>query len=65
MRAARAFTQVFYGSLSVVGNVGEAFRAAREHVIGEFEPQGDLSGGGAVLYGDAATGERRDLAKAS
>jgi hypothetical protein len=34
-------------------------------VAGEFEPSGDLGGSGAILYGDAATGKRRDLATAS
>lgn len=65
MRAAPVFTGVFYSSLFRVANVGEAFRSARQKVIGDFEPLGDLSGGGAVLYGDAATGRRRDLAMAS
>ncbi|HEY8207383.1 MAG TPA: CHAT domain-containing protein [Myxococcaceae bacterium] len=61
MRAARAFAGMFYGSLLRAGSVGEAFRRAREAVITGFEPAGDLSGSGAVLFGDAATGQRRDL----
>ena len=64
MRAARVFAGTFYGQMRNTGNVGEAFRRAREEVVAEFEPGGDLSGVGAVLFGDAATGQRRDLALA-
>lgn len=64
MRAATEFACTFYDQLMATGTVGEAFRSARTHTVSTFADSGDLSGSGAILYGDAATGERRNLAAA-
>jgi len=58
------FTKVFYRTLFERENVGLAFLAARKDVVRELEVAGDLAGFGAVLYGDAASKHRRDLAMA-
>jgi hypothetical protein len=42
-------------------NVGEAFQFARVEALRELEERGDLTGYGAILYGDAGTKERRDV----
>ena len=44
-------------------NVGIAYIKAQKYVIRELGEVGDLTGFSAVLYGDAASGHRRDLAK--
>ncbi len=61
---ASLFTKTFYGSLFELENVGLAFRKARRYVVEELGEVGDLSGYSAILFGDAASGHRRDLYKA-
>jgi hypothetical protein len=65
MRSATAFVSSFYGGILQLGSIGEAFRHARSEVLAEFGPSADLGGHGALLYGDAGTGQRRDLQSAS
>ena len=54
----------FYRALFDRVNVGAAFHQARVAAVQELYEQGDLSGYSAVLFGDAASAERRDLAMA-
>lgn len=58
------FAGTFYEALFWRENVGLAFREARRRVIDELQEVGDLTGYGAILYGDAASKHRRDLAMA-
>jgi hypothetical protein len=46
-------------------NVGLAFQEARKRTVWDLAQAGDLSGFSAVLFGDAASGKRRDLATAA
>lgn len=58
---AALFTGTFYKALFGLENVGLAFQVARQtatHSLGAF---GDLTGHGAILYGDAASKHRRDV----
>jgi CHAT domain-containing protein len=55
------FAGEFYRSLFMRENVGLAFLDARMRTASELEEVGDLAGHGAVLFGDAASGHRRDL----
>jgi hypothetical protein len=59
------FSKVFYKTLFQRENVGVAFLEARRRVIRELQDVGDLTGYSAVLYGDAASKHRRDLAMAA
>jgi CHAT domain-containing protein len=62
---ASIFAPTFYESLFVRENVGLAFLMARRRAIGELAEVGDLAGYSAILYGDAASKHRRDLAMAA
>ena len=59
------FARAFYEYLFRRENVGLAFLEARKHVSRELSDVGDLTGLGAILYGDAASKHRRDLAMAA
>jgi hypothetical protein len=61
---ASLFARAFYKTLFERENVGIAFLEARKYVIRELGEYVDLTGVSAVLYGDAASEHRRDLAKA-
>lgn len=61
---ASLFAKAFYKTLFERENVGIAFLEARKYVVRELGEVGDLTGFSAVLYGDAASAHRRDLAKA-
>jgi hypothetical protein len=56
--------RTFYEALFTLENVGLAFLEARRHVWSELEEVGDLAAYGAILFGDAASQHRRDLAMA-
>ena len=58
------FTKMFYRALFERENVGIAFLEARKYVIRELGDVGDLTGYSAILFGDAASAHRRDLAMA-
>jgi CHAT domain-containing protein len=62
---ARLFAETFYRALFERENVGIAFLAAREETTRSLGENGDLTGHSAVLFGDAASSHRRDLATAS
>ncbi len=59
---ASLFTKAFYSSLFERENVGLAFLEARRYVARELGEVGDLTGYSAILFGDAASEHRRDLA---
>lgn len=59
------FATVFYRSLFECLNVGQAFRDARRWVVSELGEVSDLTGYSAILFGDAASKERRDLMTAA
>jgi hypothetical protein len=59
------FTETFYPALFGMENLGLAFLEARKRTVGDLAQGGDLSGYSAVLFGDAASGKRRDLATAA
>jgi hypothetical protein len=61
---ASLFTKAFYRNLFQCENVGIAFLEARRYVARELGEVGDLTGYSAVLFGDAASKHRRDLAMA-
>ncbi|MDH3398557.1 MAG: CHAT domain-containing protein [Acidimicrobiia bacterium] len=61
---AARFAEVFYESLFMLENVGLACREARRVCIDQLGDTGDLTGYSAVLFGDAASDHRRDLAMA-
>ncbi|MGQ0568611.1 MAG: CHAT domain-containing protein, partial [Armatimonadota bacterium] len=61
---ASLFARVFYETLFLRENVGLAFLEARNVAIRELGGAGDLTGYSAVLFGDAASSHRRDLAMA-
>ena len=61
---ATLFTRAFYNTLFERENVGIAFLEARKYVLRELGEVGDLTGYSAALFGDAASGHRRDLAMA-
>jgi hypothetical protein len=56
------FTRTFYQHVFLREDVGPAFLVARQRAIWELGEAGDLTGYDAVLYGDAASKHRRDLA---
>jgi CHAT domain-containing protein len=56
------FARQFYETLFDQENVGLAFLAARRAVTMQLGWAGDLAGLSAVLYGDAASEHRRDIA---
>ncbi|MGC9350012.1 MAG: CHAT domain-containing protein [Anaerolineae bacterium] len=58
------FAETFYRALFWRENVGLAFLEARRRVTEELFDAGDLTGYSAILYGDAASKHRRDLAMA-
>lgn len=59
------FTRAYYENLFVRENVGLAFLEARRYAVAELEEMADLTGYGAILFGDAASKHRRDLAMAA
>ena len=61
---AARFTGTFYDELFRRENVGLAFQEARRSAIRQLAAFGDLTGYSAVLFGDAASKHRRDLASA-
>jgi CHAT domain-containing protein len=61
---ASLFTKAFYRTLFERENVGLAFLEARQYVARQLDEVGDLTGYSAVLFGDAASKHRRDLATA-
>jgi CHAT domain-containing protein len=61
---ASLLTKAFYRALFERENVGIAFLEARKHVVRELGQVADLTGYSAVLFGDAASKHRRDLAMA-
>lgn len=63
--AAADFSNAFYATLLQQRNVGTAVQAAREDALRRFDSHGDLTGLGAVFFGDAGTAQRRDLATAA
>jgi hypothetical protein len=64
-QGAAAFAQTFYQELFRRENVGLAFLEARRRVHRELHPRGDLTAYSAILFGDAASQHRRDLATAA
>jgi hypothetical protein len=58
------FSKTFYRGLFERENVGLAFLEARRRVQSELWDVGDLTGYSAILYGDAASQHRRDIAMA-
>lgn len=63
--SAAEFSEAFYASLLRHRNVGQAIQEARERALGRWREAGDLTGLGAVFFGDAGTAQRRDLATAA
>lgn len=63
--SAAEFSETFYTTLLRERNVGRAVQEARQRAIDRFAGQCDLTGLGAVFFGDAGTAQRRDLATAS
>ncbi len=61
---ASIFASTFYHTLFQRENVGLAFLEARQRAIRELGEVGDLTGYSAILYGDAGSKHRRDLAMA-
>ncbi|MFX1411945.1 MAG: CHAT domain-containing protein, partial [Promethearchaeota archaeon] len=59
------FARTFYQHLFLRENVGLAFLEARQRAILDLGEVGDLTGYSAILYGDAASQHRRDLAMAA
>ena len=55
------FCEMFYNNLFERENVGLAFQEARRRTLWELEETGDLTGNSAILFGDAASSDRRDL----
>jgi hypothetical protein len=62
--AAAEFSENFYSTLLSARNVGTAVQTARERALSRFGSDVDLTGLGAVFFGDSGTAERRDLATA-
>lgn len=62
---AAQFTASFYRTLFERENVGIAFQQARRAALAALEAEGDLAAHSAILYGDAASSHRRDLAMAA
>jgi hypothetical protein len=62
---ANLFAGTFYRKLVQWENVGIAFLEARTAAVRDLEDDGDLTGYSAVLFGDAASSHRRDLATAA
>ncbi len=55
------FARTFSSALIESEKVGEAFQVARVEALRELGERGDLTGYGAILYGDAGPEERRDV----
>ena len=62
---AAQFTATFYHALFQRENVGLAFQAARHAAVRALDGDGDLTTYSAILYGDAASSHRRDIAMAA
>lgn len=58
-------TDTFYRALFELQNVGAAAQAARVRAGRSLDPAADATGLGFLLYGDAASAHRRDLATAA
>lgn len=63
--AAAAFSVDFYGTLLRDRNVGQAILEARVNALARWSDGAELTGLGAVFFGDAGTAQRRDLATAA
>jgi CHAT domain len=63
--SAAEFSETFYTTLLRERNVGRAVQDSRQRAIDRFAGECDLTGLGAVFFGDAGTAQRRDLATAS
>lgn len=63
--SAAEFNDVFYATLLQRRNVGQAIQEARETALTRWGDAGELTGLGAVFFGDAGTAQRRDLATAA
>jgi len=63
--SAAEFIETFYSTLLRERNVGRAVQEARQRAIDRFAGECDLTGLGAVFFGDVGTAQRRDLATAS
>jgi hypothetical protein len=59
------FSETFYPALFGMENVGPGTSRSHKRTVWDLAQAGDLSGFSAVLFGDAASGKRRDLAKAA
>jgi CHAT domain-containing protein len=59
------FAKTFYHQLFLRQNVGLAFQEARRYALSKLGEVGDLTAYSAILYGDAASKHRRDLATAA
>lgn len=62
---AAVFARTFYQHLFLRENVGLAFQEARRRALHALGDVGDLTAYSAILYGDAASKHRRDLAMAT
>lgn len=60
--SAAAFSETFYAAMIDQRNIGSAVQEARRVALQRFGDEADLTGLGAVFFGDAGTAERRDLA---
>jgi hypothetical protein len=63
--SAAAFSLAFYTTMLRERNVGRAVQVARDDAIARYESHADLTGLGAVFFGDCGTAQRRDLATAA
>lgn len=63
--SAAEFSETFYTTMIEDQNIGTAVQTARLRALQRFGDEADLTGLGAVFFGDAGTAERRDLATAS
>ncbi len=63
--AAAAFSLAFYTTMLRERNVGRAVQVARDDAFARYASHADLTGLGAVFFGDCGTAQRRDLATAA
>ncbi len=59
------FASTFYRALFLEENVGLAFMRARNEAFRNLWPNGEMTAFSAVLFGDAASAERADIATAA
>jgi hypothetical protein len=55
------FARTFSSAIFEAENAGDASQVARVEALRQLGERGDLTGYGAILYGDAGTNERRDV----